>query len=142
MGAIHNIVSERLMAHTFKFRPVIRAKNIYELSPHPFDMNQALNTQDEGRLNMKALEMVTAHSLSVSRLASFSRSSYVNNSFILISSNMNARSDTSTRFILEQQQDTSSGTSETSTPTSTSTSPPSPTPACLGDTFCHPLSLL
>ena len=130
MGAIHNIVSERLMAHTFKFRPVIRANNIYETSPHPFDMNHALNTQDEGRLNMKALEMVTAHSLSVSRRASFSRSSYVNNSFILISSNMNARSDTSTRFILEQQQDTSSGTSETSTSTST--------PGCLGDIFCNP----
>ena len=130
MGAIHNIVSERLMVHTFKFRPVIRAKNIYESSPHPFDINHALNTQDEGRLNMKALEMVTAHSLSVSRPSTFSPNFNASNSSIISSSNMKARSNTSTRFILEQQQYTSSGTSESLTSTST--------PGCLGEIFCNP----
>ena len=136
MSAIHNIVSERLMAHTFKFRPINRIKGVYETSPHPFDINYALNIKDKGRLNMKALEMVTAHTLSASRHANCSPSSNVKNPLVFLSSNMKANSNTSTRFILEHQSDTNTGTIETSSSTSTSTS--TATPGCLGEIFCHP----
>ena len=98
MSVIHNTVSERLLVHSFKFPPIVRIKKTNETSPHPFDTT---NSQDEGRLNMKGLRMVTAHSLSIIRP---SEGVTRENSATHTSLNMSSNSDESTIVLVSEQQ--------------------------------------
>ena len=98
MSVIHNTVSERLLVHSFKFPPIVRIKKTNETSPHPFDTT---NSQDEGRLNMKGLRMVTAHSLSIIRPP---EGVTRENSATHTSLNMSPKSDESTIVLVSEQQ--------------------------------------
>ena len=126
MGVIHNTVIERLLAHTFKIPPIVRTKKTNEASPHPFDTAASLNSLDEGRLNMKALKMVTASSLLVIRPADGTRE---NSATLTLSPlNMSTISGISTIFLSSEQQPAVNVT--TFDPLQ------DPSPGCFGDIFC------